>query len=1235
MGIGSAVGKAVGKQMSDIFGDYALKSSEVAAKSTIGVDEAVPASKHIKNLKTRGVTEEEINDLGLNDLGDTLLTRDELMSEIDARRGNVSGQLSISSKEVAPSNPKKRKIEDEEDGLYDDNIKVGTKFKTREQAESMPNVEIIDVPEQKGVTSLGINEIDAAGEFGEYTPKIGSSRTYKYLKYNKPEFRTPEGGLIPAEHGATPNQLFHLRLNNGVTDDGEKVTNLLEIQSDPGQPIALGKAPKIKGMPFINEGNWQILGMKEAIKQAKREGSRYLAIAPGEEIAFSVGNRLTTKQDIEVKIVQKLDPEGNKTGYYTFEYAKPSGREQLTQDTFSEYSLLTSQKDTELDKIDVDAVLETLIGVGVTPKNVKDLPIKLKKAFDAYDISTEKGLKEFAWDMHKVGMRDRIDSLSDIASNRFSEGFNVSKQADELYYFLNERQRINSEELDPEELLDMGVSDPDNYWGDLVEQLVANQAFSNQKMIDVYDNINFDVIADLVDEKFHPKLSKSEAAKAVGIDPKDVDKLAEGGTALVLPKGAHGGQGLIDFYNEKLIGKKRLKKYQAPLVKIKVDRPDGTYVEVNALDLKDLPDDPKKIPYTLYTAAAANVGGLAKGVMEARESAEEKSNVDLQMAEGGFVEEEDGSKEAPTGALNEEVADDIDAKLSEGEFVLPADVVRYIGLDRLMTLRQEAKEGLAKMEAMGQMSNANEATMDDNAEHEPLELAEGGYVQKSGIPSYLGQKKPSYLQPGSVQTGVKYAGAAQEDSTQNVFDRSGFVQTPSVVGRKRNKVEDSVYTADTTKIPFEVKRYENEAGNVLYIPFSYGKPQNDIPEGYKEVDRFQRIMEAKPEDFLPESTATESTKTADTGVKTAAVTSVMDDGGGDIGDDGPADNTTAGLNWARDWADTDKATTVTKQAQKDLLFEEIAFAANMAKAVFTPSVFSIGKAIKAYNDVEDAKMAFMNTTPIGQVSNQYATDPFSQQTAMLATQNFGNPNDPNSFGLFDTPEEAEAFSAMGEGTVAGTSFGSMGEAEAVSEFGFGSDEHFSAIDSDFGNLSSSADVGPGGYAPSTTGNAFAGDASGDTGGTGSAGSDAAAAGEATGPMGDTGDYSVGVDTSGDADGDGGSGSGGDGGSYCCTKMVEHGKWKKRREYVQMHKWHMKQEQWWRDGYDVWGKFLANTLLKDGSEFWTSAMHEFYLHAIEEQPHTWKSALGYGIMYLGIFTFGMLAKITGRHVYEVQ
>lgn len=95
-------------------------------------------------------------------------------------------------------------------------------------------------------------------------------------------------------------------------------------------------------------------------------------------------------------------------------------------------------------------------------------------------------------------------------------------------------------------------------------------------------------------------------------------------------------------------------------------------------------------------------GGLAEGGM---------------LQEGGTVDPVSGN-EVPVGSLQEEVRDDIPAQLSEGEFVFPADVVRFIGLEKLMQLRQAAKEGLAKMEAMGQMSNSEEATMDDNAEFE-------------------------------------------------------------------------------------------------------------------------------------------------------------------------------------------------------------------------------------------------------------------------------------------------------------------------------------------------------------------------------------------------------------------------------------------------------------------------------------------------------------------------------------
>jgi len=124
------------------------------------------------------------------------------------------------------------------------------------------------------------------------------------------------------------------------------------------------------------------------------------------------------------------------------------------------------------------------------------------------------------------------------------------------------------------------------------------------------------------------------------------------------------------------------------------------------------------------------------------------------MDEGGTVDPVSGN-EVPPGSTQEEVRDDIPAQLSEGEFVFPADVVRYIGLENLMRMRQEAKQGLAQMEAMGQMGNSEEATVQDDLpfdmydldieEDEGYNMQQGGMIQdprdrvKSGMVTYMGQ----------------------------------------------------------------------------------------------------------------------------------------------------------------------------------------------------------------------------------------------------------------------------------------------------------------------------------------------------------------------------------------------------------------------------------------------------------------------------------------------------------------
>jgi hypothetical protein len=126
-----------------------------------------------------------------------------------------------------------------------------------------------------------------------------------------------------------------------------------------------------------------------------------------------------------------------------------------------------------------------------------------------------------------------------------------------------------------------------------------------------------------------------------------------------------------------LVLAKNVKKAEPTDAKFKIDPkdPDSDTFKKGGVVMPNKPVSKIKMPVGMAK------GGLAEGGM---------------LQEGGTVDEESGN-DVPVGAMKEEVRDDIPAKLSEGEFVFPADVVRYIGLERLMMMRQAAKEGLKKI----------------------------------------------------------------------------------------------------------------------------------------------------------------------------------------------------------------------------------------------------------------------------------------------------------------------------------------------------------------------------------------------------------------------------------------------------------------------------------------------------------------------------------------------------------
>jgi hypothetical protein len=73
------------------------------------------------------------------------------------------------------------------------------------------------------------------------------------------------------------------------------------------------------------------------------------------------------------------------------------------------------------------------------------------------------------------------------------------------------------------------------------------------------------------------------------------------------------------------------------------------------------------------------------------------------LADDGVERDPVSGNEVPAGSMAEEVRDDVPAMLSEGEYVVPADVVRFHGIDKFEELRDEAKMGLARMEADGRI----------------------------------------------------------------------------------------------------------------------------------------------------------------------------------------------------------------------------------------------------------------------------------------------------------------------------------------------------------------------------------------------------------------------------------------------------------------------------------------------------------------------------------------------------
>jgi len=406
--------------------------------------------------------------------------------------------------------------------------------------------------------------------------------------------------------------------------------------------------------------------------------------------------------------------------------------------------------------------------------------------------------------------------------------------------------------------------------------------------------------------------------------------------------------------------------------------------------------------------ADINKDGEIQGWEKARHEAIQETEKKTQMAMGGMmgmmadpfapfqvtvdIDEESGN-EVPAGSKEEEVRDDIPAMLSEGEYVVPADVVRYHGLKTFEELRCEAKHALGLMAMHDRISYVDDDTK------EPVDYD----IEEKDLPKV-------------EKAEVEVVEAAEGTDVQPATDPTTFYQlqykTDPVTGQVR-----IVYVDPMTGQEVKEEEYEQERASRF-------APQTVLQrEGLMGTEEEEAEEEECPEGYV---------KDPETGVCTPQTIiegrQFVDTGGdGPDNDEGPSTDPSQGMS-----QDEINAALGAAVGYDPISAPEIPGTLGLvAKAI----EFGVN-GIKQYNAMNAVRKGEnLGVTPSGEYGGWRS--------------NLG----PNATAAVAATENAAADVASGKTGLQGSQFGSVAEANTVANSGWGSDAHFDAIDNQFGGLS--------------------------------------------------------------------------------------------------------------------------------------------------------------------------------------
>ena len=206
------------------------------------------------------------------------------------------------------------------------------------------------------------------------------------------------------------------------------------------------------------------------------------------------------------------------------------------------------------------------------------------------------------------------------------------------------------------------------------------------------------------------------------------------------------------------------------------------------------------------------------------------------IADDGMTRDPVSGNEVPPGSLAREVRDDVPAQLSDGEYVVPADVVRFFGVKFFEDLRMTAKQGLQQMEKDGRIGGEPMDSPASQSGDDPLSPDEQELLQEiMAMEQAPQQPQPSMAVGGVVNAAygisVQEGGNVTEDIPISTRTRTTGTNTGTGTGTTTTGTTDTTATGKDGMVSVF---YIHPDGRRVKVLLLNGKPVGKVPDDFTD-----------------------------------------------------------------------------------------------------------------------------------------------------------------------------------------------------------------------------------------------------------------------------------------------------------------------------------------------------------------------------------------------------------------